>query len=149
MSCMPNIEWHDVIYIIQYYVDIDGKPYRVRFSFDCHDGVTKGKFRALEFIWKEKVGKGHNKEHHQDISLKEANELCHKAKARTLKIRYVHKADYKYEVDKFLEATLIGMEVEVPSLDTFLFIPKKIEEEILTEVTGHPGFDNYNIAVKL
>ena len=149
MRNMPNIEWHDVIYITQYYVDIDGKPHRIRFSYDCLFEESKGKFRALEFIWKEKVGKGHNKEHHKDISLKEAEALIKKATRCVNKIRFVHKADFKYEVDNFIDIHLVGMEVEVPSLDTFLSIPKKIEEEILTEVTGHPGFDNYNIAVKL
>ena len=125
----------------------DGKPHRIRFSYenDIWEG-HKRKLRSIELIHKEKIENGTNLEHHKSCSLEEANELVKLATKRIGKVRHIYTEDVKYEIDVFLNISLIMMEAEVRSLEQELFIPERIMPEIITEVTGIPGFDNYNLS---
>ena len=152
MRSLPSVKWDDKIYIDQFYLMHYGKPHRIRFSYEndiwirTSSGRQERKLRSTEFIHKEKVGKGENKEHHITVSYEEAQELAKKATRRVTKVRHVFHDDVKYEVDVFLNVTLVMMEAEVETMTQELFIPERIQPEILAEVTGQNGFDNYNIA---
>lgn len=152
MRNLPFIKWDDKIYIDQFYLMYEGKPHRIRFSYEndiwirTTSGRQERKLRSTEFIHKEKVGKGENKEHHIAVTYEEAMELSRLATRRCTKVRHVHHDDVKYEVDVFLNTTLVMMEAEVEIITQELFIPERIQSEILAEVTGIAGFDNFNLS---
>lgn len=151
MPDIPDDQWADVIYIIQFYVKHEGKNCRLRYSYNSDLVGNKGTLRSRELIWKEKVGKGHNKEHHIPVTKGEATKLRKKATRAVQKVRWVYKGTdgFNYEIDNFESALLIKLEVEVPKLDQKIDIPAKIAETIICELTGVPGFDNFNIAETL
>lgn len=146
---MPNIPdelWSDVIYIIQFYVEHYGRNCRLRYSYNADLYGNKGTLRSRELIWKEKVGKGHNKEHHMSLTKGDATKLRKKASRAVRKTRWVYKADFNYEIDVFEDDVLVKLEVEVPNLEQELNIPSEIAKTIICELTGVPGFDNFHIA---
>ncbi len=158
MKMLPSVKWDDKIYIDQYYMMHDGRNHRVRFNYEndvwyrTTSGKQERKLRSIEFIHKEKVGKGKNKEHHTVCTYEQAKELIKNATKRITKVRHVHYDDVKYEVDVFLNSVhqrggFIMMEVEVADLEQELFIPDRIREVMLEEVTGDEAYDNYKMAV--
>lgn len=158
MKMLPSVQWDDKIYIDQYYVMHNGKPHRVRFNYENNiwyrtsSGKQERKLRNIEFIHKEKIGKGKNKEYHTECTYDQAKELIKTATKRTTKVRHIHKSDVKYEVDVFLNSIyprgeFIMMEVEVEDIDQELFIPERIQEVMLEEVTGNDAYDNYKMAI--
>ncbi len=154
MPDMPDDKWTDVIYIQQFYVEHEGRSCRLRYSYDAKgnalcDAGLQGRLLACELIWKERVGVGHNKEHHLSIGENEAEELKHKATRAIDKVRWVYEYNgLRFEIDCFESAVLVKLEVEVPTMDTIVIMPEFIEKNIICELTGVPGFDNYHIATK-
>lgn len=154
MPDLPDDKWSNIIYIEQFYVEHDGKPCRLRYNYNAKDNLLfgigiKGELISRELIWKEKVGKGHNKEHHMIVGKGQATKLRKKATRALEKVRWVYEYEgLKFEVDSFESAILIKLEVEVPSLETEIKMPEFIQKEIICELTGVPGFDNYSIASK-
>lgn len=157
MKMLPSVRWDDKIYIDQFYIIYNDKPHRVRFNYEydqwyrTSSGKQERKLRSIEFIHKEKIGIGQNKEHHIECSYDRAKELIETATKRITKVRHIHKADAKYEVDVFLHSTyprggFIMMEVETAEIDQELFIPDRIQEVMLEEVTGNKDYDNWNLA---
>lgn len=144
---IPLVDFDQVIHIQQYYVTIDGKPCRIRYSSnpDETEKVT------TEVIHKENIGYGHNIEHHYSITREEADKIIDAIpigdRIYVHKIRRVKYFDgYKIEVDEFYGVTLIMMEVEVPYIEFPIVFNELVQKEILMEVTGNENFNNFNFA---
>ena len=159
MKSLPNLQWEDKIYIDQYYIMYDGKPHRVRFNYELNiwfrtsSGKNERKLRSVEFLHKEKIGKGQNIEHHINISYDEAKQLIKTASKRIVKVRYIYQEEHKFEIDVFLHSIyprvgLTMMEVEIENIEQEIVFPFKIEELIKEEVTGLTNFDNYSLATE-
>jgi len=153
LKCLPsNIIFNEVITIQQYYVKIDGKPCRIRYSSYHNDPDPENV--KTEVIHKENVGYGSNIEHHYNITREEADSIIDalpiEDRIYVHKVRYVKNYDgYKVEIDNFYGVTLIMMEVEVPHIDFPIVFDELIEKEILMEVTGNKNFNNYNLTANV
>lgn len=160
MKMLPSVQWDDKIYIDQFYIMYNGKPHRVRFNYENNiwtrttSGRQERKLRSIEFIHKEKVGPGQNKEHHIECTYERAKELIKMATKRITKVRHIHNADVKYEVDvmlnsKYPRGMFILMEAEIVNMDQEIFIPERIQEAIEREVTGDKEYDNFSLSIAI
>jgi len=69
------------------------------------------------------------------------------AQARIEKVRYaIPDGDLTWEIDVFLDRTLLLAEVELPSEDTALRFPTWLAPCVTREVTGDPTYVNANLA---
>ena len=69
---------------------------------------------------------------------------------RLRKTRYqVHDGTLTWEIDVFDQPSLVLVEVELSSTNTFVKIPAWLEPIIVREVTDDPAFTNANIAARL
>jgi CYTH domain-containing protein len=68
---------------------------------------------------------------------------------RVEKIRYKVKdsIDQLWEIDLFLDRSLILAEIELKSEDARLVVPPWLTPYVVKEVTDDPGFLNYNLAL--
>lgn len=139
MKRIPSLEWDKVIYIYQYYTE-DG--FRYRSERNKETNVT-------EYYKIKKTVKGHgvNEEELYPCSLEEFNEKVLNNKKFISKIRHVKcYKDYNIEVDMFTNLTLTLMEIEIPSIDFPIKLPKEVEKLIIEEVTGNLSYNNKNLS---
>jgi CYTH domain-containing protein len=88
-------------------------------------------------------------EDEKKISQKEFHTIQESAYKAISKTRYIKKMkSVKWEVDVFNKANLIVAEVEMPTENYKLKIPKFIQDVLLIEVTEFPEFTNRNLADK-
>lgn len=142
-------------YIHQYYLTDkdDEKTERVRHSCE-EDWLTgmMGNKHVYTHTVKERVSDMSATEVEREITSEEFNELRKNAKRMIQKRRLIYKRDgvtweiddYDYNGDMLLLA-----EVELPSEDFDLKIPKWLDDIIIMEVTGMKQFSNSNLADEL
>jgi CYTH domain-containing protein len=103
---------------------------------------------------KKNIAPGINEEDEKVISSEEFNQFVEKCKVSQSK--YISKerliypdGDLKWEVDVFNNGHhLIVAEIEVPSMEYEVQIPKFILDKLLMEVTGMKQFGNRNLSNK-
>jgi len=66
------------------------------------------------------------------------------------KTRYVVKyKGFKFEIDAYLDLSLVILEVELPALNHQFKFPDGLFEEIIIEATGMKQFSNFSLALKV
>ena len=149
LKSMPDISPSEIIKIDQYYIkNSDGIWERAR---SCYSDV-KG-FYFVHTI-KKNIAPGINEEDEKVITSEEFNQFVERCKVSQSK--YISKerliypdGDLKWEVDVFNNGHhLIVAEIEVPSMDFEVKIPKFISDKLLMEVTGMKQFGNRNLSNK-
>lgn len=105
----------------------------------------------IKFIYteKERVSDITCNESEKEISIDEYHDLATKSKRTIFKTRYVYQMNnLKWEIDCLdHESGLIIAEIELPSEDYDLKIPKFIQEQIIYEVSGIKEFSNSSLAI--
>lgn len=136
---VPALKWDKVIYIYQYYTE-DG--FRYRSERNTTTNITEY-FKIKKTV----IGHGTNEEELYPCSLEEFNEKVLNNKKFISKIRHVKNyKDYNLEVDMFTNINLTLMEIELPTIDFPVKLPKEVEKVIIDEVTGNLAYNNRNLA---
>lgn len=102
---------------------------------------------------KKRISNLSQEENEKEISQSKFNEFSNKflksGGGSISKTRYVFKeGKLKWEVDMFSSINIIIAEIELPSESYKFKIPKYIQDEIITEVTGSKEFSNKNLCFK-
>lgn len=135
---------HEVIEIVQYYFYIDGIWQRFRIASD------KKSTKYIHTI-KKSISPGIYEENEKQIEKSEFLEIFkkHEKKYKVVrKTRYVikHKG-LKFEIDKYLDLSLVVLEVELPKLSFCFSYPAGLEVEIVYELTGIKQFSNLSLSL--
>jgi CYTH domain-containing protein len=149
LKAIPSKAPSETIQILQWYLkNSDGIWERAR---SCYSEV-KG-FYFVHTI-KKNIAPGINEEDEKLITSDEFNQFVERCKSSQSK--YISKerlvypdGDLKWEVDVFNNGHhLIVAEIEIPSIDYDVQIPKFISDKLLMEVTGMKQFGNRNLSNK-
>ena len=149
LKAIPNKEPIEIIEIFQWYLkNSEGIWERARSCYSDQKG-----FYFVHTI-KKNIAPGINEEDEKVITPEEFNEFVEKCKVS--QSRYISKerliypdGDLKWEVDVFNNGHhLIVAEIEVPSMEFEVKIPKFINDKLLMEVTGMKQFGNRNLSNK-
>jgi len=149
LKAIPSKSPAETIQILQWYLkNSDGIWERAR---SCYSEV-KG-FYFVHTI-KKNIAPGINEEDEKLITSDEFNQFVERCKSSQSK--YISKerlvypdGDLKWEVDVFNNGHhLIVAEIEIPSIDYDVQIPKFISDKLLMEVTGMKQFGNRNLSNK-
>ena len=137
----PELEFESINQITQVYVDEDGTLVRYR-------GETKGGERRFTRTVKTDVkGSFVREEVESDTTQEEFIKKAQKSDKIITKIRSIYDdGKVKWELDQFRFFDLIIIEVELPSEDFKLDIPKEIMDVMIMEVTNMSEFHNYTLA---
>jgi CYTH domain-containing protein len=148
---LPNEKPHDIIKMDQWYLNVNGIYERVR----QRQWKSTGKIDWIHTI-KEFVDEMSNIEIEKFISIDEYHEFIKKCKDSNSDARYIQKRRYLYkngndtwEVDEFLETSLIVAEIEIPNKEYEVIIPNHISDNLICEVTGMREFSNKNLSDKI
>lgn len=137
----------DYVYLISqyYYTDDEGKSKRIRAQDD-----VKTEKRIYIVTEKKYVKKGVCEEYEHEVTYEEFLELKKKSDRKISKERYVFKTDdgLKWEIDDYMSISMVTAEIELPSLNKKIEIPKFIQDVFIKELTGESCFSNYNLADK-
>lgn len=116
---------------------------------------STGKIDWLHTI-KEYVDEMTNNEIEKLISAEEYHNFIKKCKEPESDSRYIQKKRYIYkrgndvwEVDDFLEVSIIVAEIEIPNRDYKVKLPPFITKNLIYEVTGIREFSNKNLSDKI
>lgn len=135
---------HEEIKIVQYYFYIDGIWQRFRIASD------KKSTKYIHTI-KKSISPGVYEENEKQIDKLEFLEIFkeHEKKYRVVrKTRYVIKyKGLKFEIDKYLDLSLVVLEVELPKLNFCFSYPFGLEAEIIYELTGIKQFSNLSLSL--
>lgn len=150
LKAVPDKEPSEIIEILQWYFkNTDGIWERARSCYSDEKG-----FYFIHTI-KKNISPGVNQEDEKNITSNEFNEFVQKCKTSPdsryiSKERRVYKVDgLKWEVDVFNNGHhLVVAEIELPSLDFEIVMPKFIKDRLLLEVTGLKQFGNRNLSNK-
>ena len=152
LKAMPDIPPTEIVKIDQYYFkNLSGTWERAR-SWDSN---INGK--SYIHTVKKSVSKGVNLEDEKLMTEKEFNKFVKKCKSDTSEARFITKerwiypdANLYWEVDMFNSGHhLIVAEIEIPTKNHKVNIPKFIEDKLLLEVTGLKQFSNRNLSNKM
>jgi CYTH domain-containing protein len=148
---LPNEKPNDIIKMDQWYLNVDGTFERVRQRQRKSNGTIDWIHTIKEF-----VDEMSNIETEKFISIDEYHEFIKKCKDPSSDARYIQKnrliyqvGDDTWEVDQFLETSLIVAEIEIPTRDYEVKIPEFINKTIICEVTGIREFSNKNLSDKI
>jgi len=136
---------HEIINIIQYYFEIDGKWQRFRIASD-----KKGT-KYIHTI-KKSISPGVYEEDEKIIDKKTFQKVFsqHINNYRVIeKTRYVIKHQgLKFEIDEYKNLSLVVLEIELPKLSFCFQYPRGLQSEIVYELTGIKQFSNLSLALK-
>ena len=136
----PALSYESLTHITQVYVDEEGVNVRYR-------GETSGAERKFIRTVKTDVSDLVREEDEEETTQEEFIKKAQASDKIITKVRSVHKdGDLKWEIDQFRFLDLIIAEVELPSEDYDLKIPKEIQDVTIMEVTGMKEFHNYTLA---
>lgn len=140
-----NERKHIILFITQYYFNIDGTWERFRVATN----KVTGKTRYIHTI-KEPVSPGVCKEDEHAIMRDKFKEKFNLYKNSCLvieKTRFVIKyKGLKFEIDLYHNLNFVTLEVELPKINYHIEFPPELAEEIIYEVTGIKQFSNQNLA---
>lgn len=146
-SRMSVEDTYDIEYFVaQHYLSSkdDLITKRIRHLIDKRTGDIK-------FIYteKERISDITCNESEKEISVEEFHELASESKRAIYKHRYVYKSGgLKWEIDSLdQESGLIIAEIEIPTENYDLDIPKFIKEQIIYEISGIREFSNSSLAI--
>lgn len=144
---LPIIAPDDKIIVHQYYLKTKNGWERAR----SYDSLKNGKIYVHTI--KTPVDKFSNIEEEKELTPSEFVSFikkCEKNNSSFIrKMRYIYEVgDLKWEVDKFIDLSLIIAEIEIPSEDWDLVIPDFIEKIKLLEVTELKQFSNRSLSQK-
>lgn len=123
----------------------------------AENGRAEGRVRATtlpsgvrEFHFNTKSGTGlirHERE--ETIDLLAFESAWKRTLGRRLrKLRHrVCEGELTFEVDEFLDLSLVLVEVELPRADTLVHLPEWLNGLVIREVTNESGYRNFNLAV--
>lgn len=141
---VPKIAYDEVYYIKQYYIREDDKWIRYRRMVD-----SKGNKTYIR-TYKEKVENGVSNEYEEEISKKKYLKKVLKSEQKKVisKHRYVKNMSdgMKWEIDDLEGVKLVIAEIEMPSLDYKIKIPKFIRNSYIKDVTRFREFSNRKLA---
>jgi CYTH domain-containing protein len=152
LKAMPDLPAAEVVQIDQYYFkNKEGVWERAR-SWDSN---INGK-RYIHTV-KKSVSKGVNLEDEKDLTKEQFKKFIAKCKSGVVESRFIKKERWIYpdgnlywEVDMFNSGHhLIVAEIEIPTKNYKVNIPKFIEDKLLLEVTGLKQFSNRNLSNKI
>ena len=149
---MPDIPPAEIVKIDQFYLKNDIGTWERARSWDSN---TKGK--CWIHTVKKSVSKGVNLEDERFLTEKEFKEFKLKCLLPTTESRFISKERWIYpdgnlywEVDIFNSGHhLIVAEIEIPTKNHKVNIPKFIDDKLLLEVTGLKQFSNRNLSNKI
>jgi len=148
---MPNEKPDEVIKMDQWYLNVNGIYERVR----QRQWKSTGKIDWIHTI-KEDYDEISRIETEKLISDYEYHEFIKKCKQPDSDARYIQKRRNLYkngndtwEVDEFLETSLIVAEIEIPTKDYKVEIPSYISENLICEVSEMREFSNKNLSDKI
>lgn len=148
---MPNEKPNDIIKMDQWYLNVDGKFERVR----QRKWKSSGKIDWIHTI-KEFVDEMTNIETEKLITSDEYHDFIKECKNPNSDARYIQKNRHLFkngndtwEVDEFLETSLIVAEIEIPNKEYDVVLPDFITENLICEVTGMREFSNKNLSDKI
>ena len=152
LKAMPDTNPTEIVKIDQYYFkNKEGIWERAR-SWDSN---INGK-RYIHTV-KKSVSKGVNLEDERDLTEEQFKKFKNKCLSGTVDSRFIKKerhiypdGDLYWEVDMFNSGHhLIVAEIEIPTKNHKVNIPKFIEDKLLLEVTGLKQFSNRNLSNKI
>ena len=152
LKSMPDIPPAEIVKIDQFYLKNDIGTWERARSWDSN---TKGK--SWIHTVKKSVSKGVNLEDERSLKEKEFKEFKSKCLLSTTESRFISKerwiypdGDLYWEVDIFNSGHhLIVAEIEIPTKNHKVNIPKFIDDKLLLEVTGLKQFSNRNLSNKI
>lgn len=137
----------EVLNIIQYYFNVDGKNLRFR----TQSGRLHGDIKFFQ-TEKHPISKGVFEEIEKELDKEEFMKIFEEKKntgSYIKKTRYAIKYSFlKWEVDVYENVNLITLEVELDDIDQEIEIPEFLKDLIIKEVTGEKEFSNYNLSSK-
>ena len=137
---LPPLKADTVSHIEQHYLDNNERIRRKS---------TQGQEDIFYHTIKKNLRPGVNSEDEKKITREEYYSLLEKSKSFIVKKRhYYNIGEVRWEIDVFENMNLIVAEVEYPSEDYVINIPKFISNVILLEVTNLREFSNRNISKK-
>lgn len=153
IKCLPDRLPDDILKIDQFYLkNSSGTWERARTYHSDKNGDSY--FHTV----KKTISKGVSLETEKSITSEEFNKFkneCFNSKNEAKQICkerwiYTDENSMKWEIDVFKSNyTLIIAEVEIPSQNYELKIPKFMKEVILLEVTGNKKFSNRSLSLKI
>lgn len=133
--------------IAQLYLPDDGETVRRIREESAFDGSEI----TYTYTEKKEITPGVREEKEVEITedeyykyLEEATKYIVKARHR---FKFPESGDLVWEIDVFLNVTMVIAEVELPSIDHNLAIPAFLADLIVMEVTQHPEFSNASLAM--
>jgi CYTH domain-containing protein len=141
---MPSVAYFNVLEITQHYMQNASENYRLRRTKDTHTGKV-----TYHYTKKRKIGRGLSSEIEREITEKSYRlRMYRSSKISSIrKRRHLYKTDdHVFEIDKFEDVRLIIMEIEFPTEETFVLMPKRIKSEVILEVTDIPEFSNFALS---
>ena len=142
---IPIIKFDHIYDIRQYYIKDGDLVKRLRYQFDTLPNTDKSS--TLEYLHKIQTGHGQFIEVFEDITMDQYHDLAKKAFKCLTKKRCVHECDgLKFEIDCIDGIELVMLEVELDHIDQPITFPDAISKEIVGEVTGIKGFNNFALS---
>lgn len=139
---IPNVTFDANLAIEQYYSSIPGNKIRLRRSIDLKTGK--------EIFYQTKktfVKPGVDEEDERILTKEEFTTFFPTMTSKISKLRLIKKMKtVKWEIDVFTGMQLIVAEVELPSEDYKVKLPKFITNELIKEVTGIKEFNNRSLS---
>lgn len=144
---IPDEKFDDIITMDQWYLNVDGKFERVR-----QRKYKDGRIDWLHTI-KEDVDEMTRIEYEKLISIDEYHDFIKMCKSPETEAKYIQKRRYilnvnndVWEIDEFLENKMVIAEIEIPSKDYSVTIPRSIQDTLVYEVTGINEFSNKSLS---
>ncbi len=146
---LPDVEFENSKKIIQCYVWSKKKNGYDRYRESIDVKTMKAKYFHT---FKNRLKAGVQEEYEEEITEKKFykyfNDENHDLYIE--KDRHIYtKKGLTWEIDVFQDMSLIIAEIELPEENYDLKIPKKINKEVIMEVTEFPQFYNSNLAFKV
>lgn len=142
---LPKITFDSKISISQYYFPVEDKWERIR------ESIQDGKISFIHCVKKLiEEDPAVYEENERDLTVKEYLVLREKCTTQINKIRHVKKeGDLKWEIDEYVNLSLIVAEIEIPSVDYQVEIPDYISENLIMEVTSFREFTNRKLSLPI
>lgn len=138
-----NIDWDFIYEIKQYYVS----DYRIRIQTNIKTDEIKWVYTQKTATDDPMVYREIEREITYDDFWKYISNRDSKIVQKTRYVKYFGDDNLKVEVDDFNGMKLVVAEVEIPSVDYHLILPKFVYDNLLIEVTRYNEFKNKRLAV--
>lgn len=143
---VPTLEYSDCKLIVQCYAWCEDKKDYDRYRESISEDGSAKYFHTF----KKRIKSGVQEEYEEEIEKEVFYSYFDRCDKFIKKRRRIYvKKDLIWEIDDFIDLSLVVAEIELPKEGHEFKIPKKIKKEVIMEVTEFPQFYNSNLAIKV